>query len=64
MINYIKTSDSNIIISSRLLFNKILSKSKKKNVLTIGWEHNHYHGNLKLAKKPHFLIIQSYGLNQ
>lgn len=51
MINYIKTSDSNIIISSRLLFNKILSKSKKKNVLTIGWEHNHYHGNLKLAKK-------------
>lgn len=51
MINYIKSTDSNIIISSRLLFNKILATSCQKGILTIGWEHNHFHGNYKLAQK-------------
>lgn len=51
MKEYIKKSDSEIIISSRYLFNNILSKYGKKNVLKIGWEHNHPHGNMKFANK-------------
>ena len=50
MIDYISNTDSDVIISTRLLFNKLLSKYKK-NQLTIGWEHNHYHGDMKYAKK-------------
>ena len=48
---YIKNTDSKIIISSRYLFNNILSKYSKKDVLKIGWEHNHPHGNMKYANK-------------
>ena len=50
MIEYISNTDSDVIISTRLLFNKLLSKYKK-NQLTIGWEHNHHHGNMKNARK-------------
>ncbi len=50
MIDYISNTDSDVIISTRLLFNKLLSKYKN-NQLTIGWEHNHYHGNMKYARK-------------
>ena len=50
MKDYISNTDSDVIISTRLLFNKLLSKYKK-NQLTIGWEHNHYHGDMKFAKK-------------
>ena len=50
MIDYISNTDSDVIISTRLLFNNLLSKYKKKQ-LTIGWEHNHHHGNMKYAKK-------------
>jgi len=50
MINYLSKSDSDIVISTRDIFNKWLGKygkcSKK-----IGWEHNHHHGNKKYAKK-------------
>ncbi len=50
MINYISNTDSDVIISTRDIFNKLLSKYKK-NQLTIGWEHNHHHGNIKYANK-------------
>ena len=50
MIDYISNTDSDVIISTRDIFNKLLSKYKK-NQLTIGWEHNHNHGNMKYAKK-------------
>ena len=50
MRDYILNTDSDVIISTRVLFNKILSKYKKKNVLTIAWEHNHYHGDMKYAR--------------
>lgn len=50
MINYIKNTDSDVIISTRYIFNNLLSKYKK-NQLTIGWEHNHHHGNMKYSKK-------------
>lgn len=45
MKNAIKESDADIIISSRIYLNKLLSRYGKKNVLKIGWEHNHHHGN-------------------
>lgn len=51
MKEYIKKTNSEIIISSRYLFNNILSKYGKKNILKIGWEHNHPHGNMKFANK-------------
>lgn len=50
MINYISSTDSDVIISTRDLFNELLSKYKK-NQLTIGWEHNHHHGDMKYAKR-------------
>lgn len=51
MKEYIKNTDTKIIISSRYLFNNILSKYSKKDVLKIGWEHNHPHDNMKFANK-------------
>lgn len=51
MKEYIKNTDTKIIISSRYLFNNILSKYSKKDVLKIGWEHNHPHVNMKFANK-------------
>ncbi|MBR2712500.1 MAG: glycosyltransferase family 4 protein [Bacilli bacterium] len=50
MIEYISNTDSDVIISTRDLFNNLLSKYKKDQ-LTIGWEHNHHHGNMRYAKK-------------
>lgn len=50
MVDYLKQSNSDIIISTRDIFNEWLGKygkcSKK-----IGWEHNHHHGNKKYANK-------------
>lgn len=51
IIKYIKDTDSNIIISTRDIFNKWLGDNKKDGVITIGWEHNHFHNNMKYAKK-------------
>lgn len=51
MNEYIKKTNSEIIISSRYLFNNILSRYGKKNILKIGWEHNHPHGNMKYVNK-------------
>lgn len=51
MKEYIKKSNSDIIISSRITFTKILSKNKKKNVITIAEEHRHHNNNQKYIKK-------------
>lgn len=51
MIDYIKNSDSDIIISSRDIFDDWLGKYAKDGVVKIGWEHNHFHGNMKYANK-------------
>ena len=51
MINYIKKCDSDIIISSRDIFDDWLGKYAKEGVVKIGWEHNHFHGNMKYANK-------------
>ena len=51
MIDYIKNTDSDIIISSRDIFDDWLGKYAKDGVVKIGWEHNHFHGNMKYANK-------------
>ena len=51
MINYIKNCDADVIISTRDIHNKWLGDYAKENILKIGWEHNHHHGNKKYAKK-------------
>lgn len=49
VVDYIKNSDSDVIISTRDIFNEWLSTYGKEHVLKIGWEHNHYHENYKYA---------------
>ena len=51
VIKNIKKSNDDVLISTRDYLNKIVGNNKKKNQLTIGWEHNHYHGNMKYANK-------------
>jgi len=46
-ITAIKDSDSDIIISTRVLFNKWLGNHGKKKTYKIGWEHNHHHQDVK-----------------
>lgn len=51
MIDYIKKCKSDIIISTRDIFNEWLSLYGNDSCLKIGWEHNHYHDNYKYAHK-------------
>jgi glycosyltransferase involved in cell wall biosynthesis len=69
MINYIKSCDSDVIISTRDIFNEWLSLYGKDGVLKIGWEHNHFHNNYKYAqriirsaKKLDYLVLVSMDL--
>ncbi len=50
MINYIKNSDADIIISTRDIFNTWLGDYARSDVLKIGWEHNHYHDDYRYAR--------------
>ncbi len=70
MIDYIKSSDSNVIISTRDIFNDYLGTYGNKDTLKIGWEHNHYHDNMKYAEnvircssKLDYLVLVSKSLN-
>ena len=49
MINYLKNTDADVIISTRIFLNELLSEYGNNNALKIGWEHNHYHDNMKYA---------------
>ena len=51
MVNYIKNCDSDVIISTRDVFNEWLSLYGRKDIIRIGWEHNHFHNNYKYAHK-------------
>lgn len=51
MVDYIKNCDSDVIISTRDIYNEWLGLYGNKNSMKIGWEHNHHHGNEKYAKK-------------
>ena len=48
-IKAIKNCESDIIISTRDLFNNWLGKYGSSKAKKIGWEHNHHHGNIKYA---------------
>ena len=49
MIDYIKNTDADIVIATRDIFDEWLGEYGKKETLKIGWEHNHYHDDLKYA---------------
>lgn len=70
MIKYISNSDSDIIIATRDIFDEWLSTYGKSDTLKIGWEHNHYHDNMKYAEKVvrsssnlDYLVLVSNSLN-
>lgn len=46
-----KKCDSDIMISTRDLFNKWLGMYGKKKAYKIGWEHNHHHQDMEYANK-------------
>ena len=60
MVNFIKNSDAEVIISTRDIFNSWLGDYAKDGVLKIGWEHNHYHNNYKYARS---VVGSSYYLD-
>ena len=71
MINYIINSDSDVIISTRDIFDDYLGTYAKEGVLKIGWEHNHYHDNRKYAENVvrsssnlDYLVLVSDNLNK
>ena len=49
MVNYIMNCNSDVIISTRDVFNYWLCGYGKKDTIKIGWEHNHFHENYKYA---------------
>lgn len=51
MVNYIKSCNSDVIISTRDIFNEWTGLYSKEGTLKIGWEHNHFHDNYSYAKK-------------
>lgn len=50
-VNAIKKLDSDIVISTRDIFNNWLGEHGRKSILKVAWEHNHHHGNEKYAEK-------------
>lgn len=71
MVNYIMNSDSDVIISTRDIFNYWLSGYGKADTLKIGWEHNHFHDNYKYAnnisrsaKRLDYLVLVSSELQK
>ncbi len=71
MVEFIKKSDSDIIISTRDIFDDWLGKYANESIVKIGWEHNHHHGNIKYAnklvsyaKKLDFFVVVSNDLER
>ncbi len=50
-VDYIKNSDADIIISTKDIFDKWLGTHGSSDIIKIGWEHNHHHGNMNFASK-------------
>ena len=49
IVKYIKKTDADVIISTRIFLNELLSEYGKEKTLKIGWEHNHHHNDMKYA---------------
>lgn len=70
-VEYIQKCDSDIIISTRDIFNEWLGEYGNESSLKIGWEHNHHHGNMNYAskivksvKKLDYLVLVSKALEE
>ena len=50
-IEAIKNCDSDIMISTRVLFNKWVGAYGRKRAYKIAWEHNHHHQDMEYANK-------------
>lgn len=71
MVNYISNCNSDVIISTRDIFNYWLSGYGNDSCLKIGWEHNHFHENYKYAnnvsrsaKRLDYLVLVSSELQK
>ena len=71
MIKYITHTDSDVVIATRDIFDDWLGEYGSKDKLKIGWEHNHYHDNLKYAleitraaSKLDYLVLVSKNLEE
>lgn len=69
MIKYIINKKCDVMISTRDIFDEWLGDFGNPNTLKIGWEHNHYHDDLKYAdnvtrscKKLDYLVLVSKSL--
>lgn len=51
LIDAIDSCDSDVIISTRDYTNKYLGEYRNNNVIAIGWEHNHPHGDKVIMKR-------------
>lgn len=51
MVNYIKNCHSDVIISTKDIFNEWSGLYAREDTLKIGWEHNHFHDDYKFADK-------------
>lgn len=71
MVNYIKNTKADVIISTRVFLNELLSEYGRDDTLKIGWEHNHYHDDMKYAtdvirsaKNLDYFVLVSNGLQK
>lgn len=71
MVNYIKNCHSDVIISTKDIFNEWSGLYAREDALKIGWEHNHFHDDYKFAdrivksaKNLDYLILVSSDLQK
>ncbi len=64
-------SDADVLISTRTFLNELLGVYGKDSALKIGWEHNHYHNNMRYAtdvvrsaKKLDYFVLVSKELER
>ncbi len=66
---YLRSTNADIVISTRTFLNELLSNYAKASTVKIGWEHNHYHNDMKYAidvvrsaKKLDYFVLVSDNL--
>lgn len=71
VINYLKNSDDDVVIATRIFLNELLGEYGNNDMIKIGWEHNHYHNNMKYAtdvvrssKNLDYLVLVSKSLHK
>ncbi|MBE6157952.1 MAG: glycosyltransferase family 4 protein [Firmicutes bacterium] len=71
MIDYIKSTKADVIISTKDIFDRWLGDYGSSKAIKIGWEHNHHHNNkqyalniIKSCWKLDYLVLVSKDLNK